>query len=366
MKIDGVHYYAIWEKKEEPGVVQVIDQRFLPHVFVIEDLRTTDDAISAIKEMHVRGAPLIGVVGAYGMAFAVKAASQKDNLEDYLKAEAQRIKGARPTAVNLAWAVDRVSRAIQGVSTLSDKIDKAYQEVETIIAEELERCRLIGEYGLPLIEELANKKQGQRVNIITHCNAGWLACIDYGTATSLIYMAYDKGIDVHVWVSETRPWNQGSRLTAYELGKHGVPHSVITDNAAGLLMSKGEVDLVIVGTDRTTRTGDVANKIGTYLKALAAFDNNIPFYVALPSSTIDWNLSDGADIPIEERDENEVHCVQGLLNGEVSKVRITPAESPASNYSFDITPARLVTGFITECGVCGASEEELLKLFNQK
>jgi methylthioribose-1-phosphate isomerase len=313
--------------------------------------------------MHVRGAPLIGAVGAFGLVFAANAGNPQGDFDAYLVAEAIRIKDARPTAVNLEWAVDRVLSKMQQGSTIEDKQNLALEVARKIVAEELERCRLIGEHGLALIRKIADERNGQPVRVLTHCNAGWLACVDYGTATAPVYLAHDEGINIHVWVDETRPWNQGSRLTAYELGKHGVPHSVITDNAGGLLMSRGEVDLVIVGTDRTTKTGDVANKIGTYLKALAAKDNDVPFYVALPSSTIDWELSDGADIPIEERDSNEIHFVQGALNGEVVQVRITPEGSPASNYSFDITPARLVTGFITERGVCGASEKEFLRLF---
>jgi len=273
----------------------------------------------------------------------------------------------RPTAVNLSWGVDRVMHELLKMTRQSERIDRARDEAAKIADEEAENCRKIGENGLPLIDEIFIKKQSRTVNILTHCNAGWLACVEYGTATAPIYAAYENDIDIHVWVDETRPLNQGARLTAWELGKHGVKHTVITDNAGGHLMQHGMVDMVIVGTDRTTCTGDVANKIGTYLKALAARDNNIPFYVALPSSTFDWELSDGInEIPIEEREPDEVRYVQGLENGLIKSVLVPPESSPAANFAFDVTPARLVTRFITERGVCRATKQDIMRLFPEK
>ena len=352
----------IWLDAKE-NVVKVIDQRHLPHEFVVADLKTVDDVIFAIKEMVVRGAPLIGVTAAYGVFIAVMNAAADDDLVE----ECNRLKSARPTAINLSWAVDKIlSEALKTDST-SQKIEIARHHVEKIAESEAENCKKIGEHGLPLIENILRNKADKSINILTHCNAGWLACIEYGTATAPIYAAFDKGIDVHVWVDETRPLNQGARLTAWELGKHGVKHTVITDNAGGHLMQHGMVDMVIVGTDRTTRTGDVANKIGTYLKALAAWDNSIPFYVALPSSTFDWNAADGInEIPIEERDPDEIRYVQGMDNGMTRRVLITPKTSPAANFAFDITPARLITGLVTERGVCKATEEDILRLFPEK
>jgi len=345
--------------------VRIIDQRRLPHELVWVELADENQAIAAIRDMLVRGAPLIGVTGGYGMALA--AVSGPRPLTDaWLADAADRLKAARPTAVNLAWAVDRVLAACLAAGTDAQRLAAALDTARTIEAEEVANCRAIGRHGLELIQAICRQKQGKKVNVLTHCNAGWLACVAYGTATAPIYAAFDAGIDVHVWVDETRPLNQGARLTAWELGRHGVAHTVITDNAGGHLMQHGLVDIVIVGTDRTTITGDVANKIGTYLKALAARDNGIPFYVALPSSTFDWDLRDGInEIPIEQRDPDEVRWVDGWDQGP-RRVLVPPADSPAANYAFDVTPARLVTGFITERGVCSAAEAAIRRLFPDK
>jgi methylthioribose-1-phosphate isomerase len=351
---------------EDGRTVQIIDQRVLPHEYVVVDLAEVADVVKAIKEMYVRGAPLIGVTGAYGVFLAAVNARMADAPGAIDRACAQ-IRAARPTAVNLAWAVDRVQGAVARADDPNQKIERARQAAAAIAQEEVDNCRRIGEHGVTLIEALTQRKGGEAVHVLTHCNAGWLACVAYGTATAPIYVAHDRGLPVHVWVDETRPLNQGSRLTAWELGRHGVPHTIITDNAGGHLMQHGQVDLVIVGTDRTTCTGDVANKIGTYLKALAARDNGIPFYVALPSSTFDWQLRDGLrEIPIEERDPDEVRYVDGLDGRTRRRVLVPPADSPAANYAFDVTPARLVTGFITERGICGASAEEIRKMFPDK
>jgi len=366
MKVDGKDMRPIWFDNASE-TVQVIDQRFLPHELIIKDLHTVDDTIYAIKEMVVRGAPLIGATGAFGVYVSLVQASNKGADREYLVSECERLKAARPTAMNLFWGVDRVLFAALKHETYEKRVKAALDEALEVVEEEAVNCRKIGEYGLSIIEKISQKKNGAPVNILTHCNAGWLACIEYGTATAPVYTAFDNHIDVHVWVDETRPLNQGSRLTAWELGKHGVKHTVITDNAGGHLMQHGMVDLVIVGTDRTTRAGDVANKIGTYLKALAAKDNDIPFYVALPSSTFDWNITSGiADIPIEERDPDEVKYVQGLCNGKIEKILVPPDQSNAANPAFDVTPARLVTGFITERGLCRASENDIMSLFPDK
>ncbi len=365
MNVDGNQMRPIWFDSKTRKV-KVIDQRFLPHELVVMDLNTVDDTIYAIQQMVVRGAPLIGATGAMGVYISlVQDSAEKDN--DYLVNECARLKSARPTAMNLFWAVDRVMRKAFAFDDHDERINAALDEALDIIEEEADNCFRIGRAGLELIEEAARKKNGDVVNILTHCNAGWLACIEYGTATAPVYAAFDNGINIHVWVDETRPLNQGSRLTAWELGKHGVPHTIITDNAGGHLMQHGMVDMVIVGTDRTSRSGDVANKIGTYLKALAAKDNDIPFYVALPSSTFDWEIDDGiADIPIEQRDPDEIRFVQGLCSNGLEKVLVPPESSVCANHAFDVTPARLVTGFITERGVCGASEKEILSLFPEK
>lgn len=366
MLVDGKQMRPIWFNRDT-RVVQVIDQRRLPHKLVIEDLHTVDDVIRAIKDMYVRGAPLIGVTGAFGVYVATRNRPQDRGEGGYLLKACDRLKAARPTAVNLFWGVDRVYFKVRNLKDPTEQIDAALAEAEAIAEFEAENCRNIGENGVSIIEDIARKKDGGTVNVLTHCNAGWLACIEYGTATAPIYAAFEKQIDLHVWVDETRPLNQGARLTAWELGKHGVKHTVITDNAGGHLMQHGMVDMVIVGTDRTTYTGDVANKIGTYLKALAARDNDIPFYVALPSSTFDWKLRDGLEeIPIEERNPDEVRYVDGFDGEAVKQVLVPPEQSPAANYAFDVTPSRLVTGFITERGVCEASEEAILKLFPEK
>ena len=354
----------IWYDTDRETVV-VIDQRQLPHRFVTEDLITVDDTIRAIRDMYVRGAPLIGVTGAYGAYLATLNLENAGNFSaDTFSRECRRLKAARPTAVNLAWGVDRVYQAVFDHPDNPDRCRTALETAGTIAEEEAENCRLIGEHGLALIEEISRQKGGAPVNVLTHCNAGWLACVEWGTATAPIYAAFNKGIDLHVWVDETRPLNQGARLTAWELGRRGIAHTVITDNAGGHLMQHGSVDLVIVGTDRTTYTGDVANKIGTYLKALAANDNGIPFYVALPSSTLDWELSDGIrDIPIETRDPDEVRFVEGLSQNTITPVLVPPESSPAANYAFDVTPARLVTAFITERGICRSTKNDIGRLF---
>ncbi|MBU0993756.1 MAG: S-methyl-5-thioribose-1-phosphate isomerase [Proteobacteria bacterium] len=367
MKVDGKHIRPIWLNAEDDTIVNVIDQRALPHKFIVADLKTLNDVIHAIKEMVVRGAPLIGATGACGV-YVIALNLGKDVMQDdLLQTECEALKNARPTAVNLSWAVDAVFKEVIRGSSASERVNIAREKALAITECEAENCKKIGENGFKLIEAIRKKKKGKAVNILTHCNAGWLACVEYGTATAPMYTAFDHHIDIHVWVDETRPLNQGARLTAWELGKQGIKHTVITDNAGGHLMQHGLVDLVIVGTDRTTYTGDVANKIGTYLKALAAKDNDIPFYVALPSSTFDWTMRDGVkEIPIEERDPDEVRYVQGLYNNRIASVLVPPEFSPAGNYAFDVTPARLVTGFITERGVCGASEAEILKLFPEK
>ncbi len=359
MNVDGKEMRPIW-LEADGQTIKVIDQRRLPHELKILTLATVDDVIYAIQEMVVRGAPLIGVTGAYGVLVALRTTSD----EESFRRECRRVRDARPTAVNLAWAVDRVLTKVTQTHDVDARIDVARQEAGSIAEEEVRNCRNIGEHGTELIAGISKSKGNRPVNILTHCNAGWLACVEYGTATAPVYVAHEKGIDLHVWVDETRPLNQGARLTAWELGKAGIKHTVITDNAGGHLMQHGMVDLVIVGTDRSTYTGDVANKIGTYLKALAAKDNDVPFYVALPSSTFDWQLRDGLkEIPIEERNPDEVRFVQGQTLTGIDQVLVTPIQSPAANYAFDVTPARLVTGFITERGVCAASEEAVLNLF---
>jgi methylthioribose-1-phosphate isomerase len=370
MNVHGKHYRTIWIKEDNPEVVQIIDQRHLPHKFVIEDLKTVDEMARAIKDMHARGAGLIGACAGYGMYIAALNAP-KGSVEDFMSSLAEAgeiLKATRPTAVNLAWAVDRQMKAVRTAGgDVENRIRTSFETAGVIADEDAEFCRRIGEHGAAVIREISRRKKGETVNILTHCNAGWLAFVDYGTATSPIYAAHDSGIDVHVWVDETRPRNQGARLTAWELGEHGVPHSIIADNTGGHLMQHGMVDMVITGTDRTTYTGDVGNKIGTYLKALAAKDNGIPFYVALPSSTFDWEMKDGvAEIPIEQRNAEEVRTINGLYKGEILTVQLTPESSPGVNYAFDVTPARLVTGLITERGICDASAEGVFGLYPEK
>ncbi len=369
MNVQGKHYRTIWLSPDDPTVVKIIDQRPLPHRFIIEDLRTVDDAARAIKDMHIRGAGLVGATAGFGMYIAALHAP-KDSAAAFtaqVTANGETLKATRPTAVNLEWAVKRQLAAMAEVDDPVQKVKIAQKTAQAIADEDANFCRRLGEHGLGLIEEISRRKNGEPVNILTHCNAGWLAFVDYGSATAPIYAAHDKGINVHVWVDETRPRNQGARITAWELGQHGVPHTVIADNVGGHLMQHGMVDMVIVGTDRTLYTGDVANKIGTYLKALAAKDNNVPFYVALPSSSFDWEKRNGVqEIPIEQRDGHEVKYIQGLVDGELKWVLLTPQDSPAANFAFDVTPSRLVTGLITERGVCEASEEGVLSLYPEK
>ena len=355
MKIEGKEYRTIWF---ENNVVKIIDQTKLPHQFIIKDLKTLKDAINAIKIMEVRGAPLIGATAAYGLVLSII----ENNDQSFLKKSAEDLINSRPTAINLKWAVDRMMNKLSGVN--SDKIlEIALNEAKEICEEDIKFCENIGLNGLKIIEEIYNKKK-DTVNILTHCNAGWLATINWGTATSPIYHAHKKGIPVHVWADETRPRNQGANLTSYELNEENVPNTIIADNTGGILMQRGRVDMCIVGTDRTLANGDVCNKIGTYLKALAAKDNNVPFYVALPSSTIDWDIKNYKDIPIEERNSEELSHVEGLdENGNVKKIQIYPKKSKTMNLAFDITPAKYVTGLITEKGVCDASTEGLKKLF---
>ena len=355
MKINGNSYKTIWF---ENNLVKIIDQTKLPHQFVIKDLKTIKDAINAIKTMEVRGAPLIGATAAYGLVLSI---IEKNDLS-FLKKSSEELIASRPTAINLKWAVDRMMKKLLGVND-KDILRIALDEAKAITEEDIKFCKNIGLNGLKIIEEIANKKK-DTINILTHCNAGWLATIDWGTATSPIYHAHQKGIKVHVWVDETRPRNQGANLTSYELNEEGISNTVITDNAGGILMQRGQVDMCIVGTDRTLSNGDVCNKIGTYLKALSAKDNKVPFYVALPSSTIDWNITDHKLIPIEERNSDELSHVEGVdEKNEIKRIRIYPQKSKALNLAFDITPAKLVTGLITEKGVCEASEKGLKGLF---
>ena len=357
MKIQGKEYRTIWH---EVDVVKIIDQTKLPHQFIIKELKTVKDAVYAIKVMQVRGAPLIGGTAAYGIVLAI----QENNDPKFIKKSSEELIKSRPTAINLKWAVDRMMKKLS--ENNSDQIlDIALKEAKEICDEDEKFCKNIGINGLRIIEEIYNKKK-DTVNILTHCNAGWLATINWGTATSPIYHAHKKGIPVHVWVDETRPRNQGANLTSYELNEEEVPNTIIADNTGGILMQRGEVDMCIVGTDRTLSTGDVCNKIGTYLKALAARDNNIPFYVALPSSTIDWDIKDYKDIPIEERNINELSHIEGKdENGNLKKILIYPENSKAMNLAFDITPAKYISGLITEKGICDPSPDNIKKMFNR-
>jgi len=363
MKVNDQHYRTIWINPDNKKSIQIIDQRKLPFSFDIETINTVDEMVIAIKDMHLRGAGLIGAAGAYGMYLATIEAEKQIDFHKSFEASATLLKATRPTAVNLSWAIDLMFLEIHS-TTKYERIEKAYKMAERIANQDAEACRMIGEHGLPLIREISIKKKSETVNILTHCNAGWLAFVDYGSATAAIYAAHAQGIDIHVWVDETRPRNQGARLTAWELKQQGIRHTVIPDNTGGHLMQKGMVDLVIVGSDRTTRNGDVANKIGTYLKALAAKDNEIPFYVALPSSSIDWKMENGLlEIPIEERNSQEISHIEGIYQDKLVEVLITPEASVGSNYGFDITPARLVSGLITERGICKANAESIRNLY---
>ncbi len=359
MKIEGKEYRTIWFD-DDKKVVKIIDQTKLPYKFIIKDLKTVKDAINAIKIMEVRGAPLIGGTAAFGMVLAIL----ENNDLDFLKKASEELIKSRPTAINLQWAVHRMNNKLSMINS-NDLFRVALKEAKEICDEDVKFCENIGINGLKLIEEIYNKKK-DTVNILTHCNAGWLATINWGTATSPIYHAHKKGIPIHVWVDETRPRNQGANLTSFELNEEKVSNTIIADNTGGILMQRGEVDMCIVGTDRTLSTGDVCNKIGTYLKALAAHDNNVPFYVALPSSTIDWNIKDFKDIPIEERNPEELSYIEGKdENNNITKVLIYPETSRSMNIAFDITPAKYVTGLITEKGICEASKEGLKQIFNK-
>jgi methylthioribose-1-phosphate isomerase len=361
MKIDGVAYRSVWVDADDGWSVHILDQTKLPWALEILRLTTRDEAAHAIKAMQARGAPLIGAVAAYGLCLALRVDASTEAMER----DAEVLNATRPTAVNLRWALDRMLTKLRNTPA-GERVAVAYVEAALIAEEDVAQNKAIGRHGLPLIE--AAVRPDRPVNVLTHCNAGWLATVDWGTALAPIYTAFNAGIDLHVWVDETRPRNQGAALTAWELGKHGVPHTVVADNAGGHFMQHGMVDLVIVGADRVSRSGDAANKIGTYLKALAARDNNVPFWVAMPSTTIDWELSDGVrDIPIEERSAAEVTDMTGRLpDGTIATMRVVSADSPAANPAFDVTPARLVTGLITERGPCSASARGLLDLFPER
>lgn len=370
MLLNGKHTRSIRTKNNSDGSFAAIifDQRYMPYEIVEIEINSSDKAYFAIKEMQTRGAPLIGAVGAYGTALIIYEAYKENKDFNFIKEKAKYLISSRPTAVNLEWAVNRVLGCIGNETSLEVAYKKALQEAENISDEDAEMCRQIGVYGFELIKEISQKKGGETVNILTHCNAGWLATVDYGTATAPIYEAQKQGIDMHVWVDETRPRNQGAKLTAFELTEQGIKNTLIADNTGGHLMQHGLVDMVIVGSDRVSRNGDVANKIGTYLKALAAFDNNIPFYATMPSSTIDFNIFDGLkEIPIEIRDESEVLKMDGLTDkNRVEEVLITHPKVKGLNYGFDVTPARLVTGLITERGIISANITSIEKAFEDK
>jgi methylthioribose-1-phosphate isomerase len=364
MLVDNKEYQAIWIDDSDPSVIKVIDQQKLPFFFEVKELRSVDDVYEAISEMTVRGAPLIGAAAAFGIYLATLELTGTTGIHDHLSNAGRYLSGSRPTAVNLSWAVNRVLSSTDFSS--AEAARKSSLAAALAVCEyEKENCRQIGYHGLKIIEDISKIKNGQPVNILTHCNAGWLACVDYGTVTAPIYLANERGIPVHVWVDETRPRNQGSKLTAWELGHNNVPHTIITDNAGGHIMQHGMADLVFAGCDRATASGDVANKIGTYLKALAAKDNNIPFYAVLPSTSIDTCIHNGiAEIEIEERNAGEVTHVAGFLNGKIESVRVCPEGAKVSNYGFDVTPARLITGLITEKGICKADHESIKALLS--
>ena len=364
MNVDGQHYRTIWP--EGSDCVRIIDQALLPHRFAFMDLRTPADMCRAIRKMHLRGAGLIGAAAAWGIHLAVRQHAAQPDFAEKMQAEAAALRATRPTAKNLEWAVTRMLQALAGCAAPADRLAVAFHVAQEITDEDADFCRRMGQHGLSLLREMAARKSGHPVNVLTHCNAGWLAFVDYGTALSPVYAAFDAGLPIHVWVDETRPRNQGAALTTWELGHHGVPHTLIPDNAGGHLMQHGMVDIVFVGCDRCTAAGDVANKIGTYLKALAARDNGVPFYAVLPSSTIDWDIADGVrDIVIEERGSEEVRFMTGWddVANQPATVRICPEKTPAANYGFDVTPARLVTGILTERGLAPASREGLRALY---
>jgi methylthioribose-1-phosphate isomerase len=367
MLVDGKNYQSIWLDESDPRVVRVIDQQKLPFYFEIKELRSVEDVYQAILDMTVRGAPLIGAAGAFGIYLSVLEMNQATNPRSHLENAARYLISCRPTAINLSWAVNYVMEKLSSVKDPELLSKSALDAALNICEKEKTNCRDIGKNGFKLIEAISKKRNREPINILTHCNAGWLACIDYGTAMAPVYLAHDAGIPVHVWVDETRPRNQGARLTAWELGQAGVSHTLIADNTGGHLMQHGMVDLVIVGCDRATAKGDVANKIGTYLKALAAFDNNIPFYSAFPTTSFDLELKDGIlEIPVEERDPEEVLTISGLSGCEIMTVGLCPENSTAVNYGFDVTPAKYITGLITEKGICKATEEDIKNLFSDK
>lgn len=367
MRIGGKSYRSIWIDGDEPEKLRIIDQAKLPFSLEIKTLCSVEDVYNAISEMSVRGAPAIGVAGAYGMYLATLEITGRTNIREHLRNAASYLSGCRPTAINLTHEVYRVLRSITEENlTREEMVARALITANEICEKELSACRAIGNYGLEILKTISRSKNGKQVNILTHCNAGWLACVDYGTVTSAIYLARDNGIPVHVWVDETRPKNQGARLTCFELANENIPHTLITDNAGGYLMQKGLVDIVITGCDRVASNGDCANKTGTYLKALAAKDNNVPFYVAVPLSSFDLNINNGlSSIPVEERDPDEVTEIEGITGNKLVRVKICPDGTKASNYGFDITPARLITGLITEKGLIKAEEKDILKLFKK-
>ena len=367
MKIGEKHYRSIWWEENDPAVIKIIDQERLPFFLEIKELHTVKDVYDSICSMKVRGAPVIGSAAAFGIWLATLGMSRISSAEGKLSDAAKYLISSRPTAVNLAWAVNSMLAGLSGITSLEELRETALRSALGIYNNEIENCLAIGRHGVGIIEEISRKKKGSPVNILTHCNAGWLACIDWGTATSPIYLARDRKIPVHVWVDETRPRNQGARLTTFELSNENIPNTLIVDNTGGHLMQQGMVDVVITGSDRTAISGDTANKIGTYLKALAAKDNNVPFYVALPSSSIDFKITDGIkEIPVEERDPSELTDIQGINNGKIISVRLCPDYTKAVNFGFDITPARLISGLITERGICSASENGIKNMFKDK